>query len=105
MYPKRNDSFFYTCKESFFLGVHPLNPEARLSSSYKMLAEIALAWFAENKYNWFLHYLSEDKYQCKVWAAHLILEFGKPDSSMIKECNAILQEAHASMDTVQKGFA
>lgn len=98
MYPKRNDSFLYTCKESFFLGVDPLSFEARNSFTYKTLAEIAVTLFVDKKYNYFLNYLGEEKYRCNVWAAHLILEYGNPDMSMLNMCKEILAASYSNAD-------
>ena len=96
MYPQRNDSFLYSCKESFFLQLNPLHPQIRHFKIYQTLAGIAQAYFAEGQFSQFLSFLVEEKYHCNVWAAHLILEFGNPDMSMVNICREIIAAFEAS---------
>jgi len=93
MYPQRNDSFLYTCKENFFLGIHPLSVDVISLEGYQTLVEISKAFFREGRYELFLNYLQEGKYLCDVWAAHLILKFGNPDASVLAECEKVIGRA------------
>jgi len=92
MYINKNDSFLYTCKENYFLGIHPLSADSKIFKGYKTLVEIAKAFFDQNRYDLFLNYLNEEKYLCDVWAAHMIVEFGSPDVAVKEICIKILKK-------------
>lgn len=100
MYINKNDSFLYTCKENYFLGIYPLSADSKLFKGYQTLVQIAKAFFEQNQYDLFLNYLTEEKYLCNVWAAHMILEFGSPDAAVKEICQNILKKVELSEQSV-----
>ncbi|WP_207536105.1 hypothetical protein [Desertivirga arenae] len=97
MYVKRNDSFLYTCKETFFLGIHPLSSDSKNSEPYKSLVAIFNAIPESNRSELFLHYLLEEKYNCDLWAATILLQFSKPSAEIVKKCKEVLDRVPAEV--------
>lgn len=97
MYVQRNDSFLYTCKEAFFLGIHPLRSESQTSEGYQALVSIFKGIPDSKKVELFLDYLGEEKYYCNLWAAHLMLQFSKLNPELQRKCREVLQSVSAQV--------
>ncbi|MFD2160873.1 hypothetical protein ACFSJU_00570 [Paradesertivirga mongoliensis] len=82
----KNSSFFYTCKENYFLSILPADPQSRNKDGYKALVKIARTYFSADLYEPIAQYLTEGRYLVKLWSAYLTLEYGSPDSELRESC-------------------
>ena len=89
----KNTSFFYTCKENYYLGILPTNPQSQEMQGYKVLVSIAQTYFEAGLYEPILQYLSEKRYQMQIWAAYLTLNYGEPEEELRADCLQILSLA------------
>jgi len=89
-YPQKNTSFLFTCKENYFLGIWPADNDSLGKPGYKALIQIARAHFDAGLYDSFLAYFKESRYLIQLWAAHLILEYGKPANEIKEQCLEII---------------
>jgi hypothetical protein len=87
-----SQSFLYQCKQNFFNGITPSNKNSREKDGYKLLVSIALEHFENNRYKDFSCYLTEGQYFASLWAAHMIVEFGKPDPSLLVSALKVIRE-------------
>jgi hypothetical protein len=87
----KNTSFFYICKENYFQGILPADPESREKDGYKTVVQIARTYFSAGLYEPIVQYLSEGRYFVKLWSAYLILEYGNPTESLRNSCIEIIQ--------------
>lgn len=83
---RKNSSYLFYCKEYCFLGIRPSDIESRKSTEYLNLVKIAKLYFDNNLQNEFSGYLMEYQYIVQLWTAHLILEYGNPDSKLKENC-------------------
>lgn len=89
----KNTSFFYTCKENYFLGILPADPESREKDGYKTLVQLAKTYFSAGLTEPISQYLTEGRYYMKMWSAYLTLEYGNPDEKLRSMCLEIIQKA------------
>ena len=82
----KNSSFFYTCKENFFSGINPANPESQEKDGYLAAVNIAKVYFSADLYEPLIQYLHEGRYLIDLWSAYLILQYGEPDISIKISC-------------------
>jgi hypothetical protein len=87
----KNTSFFYTCKENYFLGILPTDPASREKEGYRAVVQIAKTYFSAGLYEPVAEYLTEGRYRLKLWSAYLILEYGNPDEQLKISCMEIVQ--------------
>lgn len=83
---RKNSSYLFYCKEYYYLKIKPSDPESKKTKEYQNLVEIAKLYFENNLQSEFSSYLMEYQYLVQLWTAHLILEYGNPDSELIKDC-------------------
>ena len=88
----KNTSFFYTCKENYFLGILPADPESQNKEGYKALVKIAKVYFSAGLYEPIVQYLTEGRYHLQLWSAYLTLEYGNPGSELKASCIEIIQQ-------------
>ena len=86
----KNTSFFYTCKENYFLGIVPADPESKNKDGYKILVNMAKVYFSAGLYEPIAQYLSEGRYLLQLWSAYLTLEYGEPDEKLRRHCVKII---------------
>lgn len=82
----KNTSFFYTCKENYFLGILPADPQSKSTEGYKTLVKIAKIYFSADLYEPITQYLTEGRYFIKLWSAYLTLEYGKASDDLKQAC-------------------
>lgn len=88
----KNTSFFYTCKENYFLGILPADPNSRDKDGYKALVKIAKTYFSAGLYEPIVQYLTEGRYHLQLWSAYLTLEYGNPSNELKASCIEIIQK-------------
>ncbi|HEY0055819.1 MAG TPA: hypothetical protein VGB63_10715 [Pedobacter sp.] len=82
----KNSSFFYACKENYFLGILPADPKSKDKAGYQALVNIAKVYFSLGLYEPIVQYLNEGRYYMKIWSAYLILEYGNPGEDLKASC-------------------
>lgn len=82
----KNESFFYTGKENYFLGILPSDPDSHEKDGYLKMVNIAKTYFSAGLYDPIVEYLNEGRYHIRIWAAVLTLEYGEPDAKLRKKC-------------------
>lgn len=75
-------SFLQQCKINYTQNITPANPNDYSKEGYKKLVDIAKCYFKSNDYEGFAGYLMEGEYLVSLWAAHLLLEYGYPNSNL-----------------------
>ena|SRR5688572_9652449 len=85
-------NFLFQCKENYFKKITPSNLEVANFKEYKSLVKIAQEYFAEGKYEEFANFLQEGQYFVALWAAHLIIDFGKPDKIIEDKALEIIKD-------------
>ena len=85
-------SFLYQCKQNFFNGITPSNKDSFEKEGYKLLISIAKEYFENNRYEDFSCYLTEGQYFVSLWAAHMIVEYGKPNTSLLFSALDVIRE-------------
>jgi len=81
----KNDSYIFYCKENYMSGILPGGIDKQ-TSEYKRLVEIAQLYFKNNLQDNFAGHLENGHYFIQLWTAHLILEYGRPDSQLRDQC-------------------
>ena len=103
-YPQKNTSFLFTCKENYFLGILPADKDSLEKPGYKALIQIAKTHFDAGLYDSFLAYFKESRYLIQLWAAHLILEYGKPADEIKEQCLDIISQYISNSATPEIAF-
>src|SRR5687768_13111059 len=85
-----NDSFIIQCRTNYFLGIRPAHLQSKNTDGYKALVEIAKRYFDADRYDDFAENFIEGQYFINLWAAHLMLEYGKLNESQKEECLEII---------------
>jgi hypothetical protein len=83
---EKNASFLFHCRENYFAGIRPCDLNVRSTHGYKNLVEIARLYFANNLIDSFAGHLENGHYFIQLWAAHLIIEYGHPDTELKNLC-------------------
>ncbi len=89
----KNTSFFYACKENYFSGIFPADPQSKNKEGYKTLVNLAKTYFSAGLYDPIVQYLSEGRYLMPLWSAYLTLEYGDPGNELKADCIKIIQTA------------
>jgi hypothetical protein len=84
--------YLFTCKNSYFLKIYPADDNSKHTDVYKRLIEIAKSFFNSDRQKYFAGFLEESQYRVSLWTAHLILEFGKPNKSLIENCLNLIRD-------------
>ena len=84
------------CRTNYFNDIRPADPLAKKQGGYLEATSIARNYFTAGKAAEFHAYLSETKYLADLWAAHLVLEYGDPDTVLAKECLELVERYAAS---------
>lgn len=84
--------FLMKCKENYFNGITPSNPVFFGDPEYNHLIEIGKEYLAHDQMRELTHFFLESQYFVPLWAAHIILQFGTPDSKLKDECLTIIRE-------------
>ena len=95
--PPKNASFLFACKENYFYGILPADIQRKEAEGYKTVVQIAKSYFEANRYDQLVDYISESRYQIRLWAAYLILEYGRPEDELKLKCKGII-EAYLQSD-------
>ena len=74
------------CKKNYFDEIFPADNTKKQTKGHIILKDIALRYFAENKYDELERFFMEGQYLIDLWAAHLILEYGSPTESLKQKC-------------------
>lgn len=93
--PEKKASFLVICRSNYFNDIRPADKASQKASGYIEAVELAKTYFATAKLEEFRNYLKEGKYLADLWAAHLIMEYGQPDTNLAKDCLEVI-ERHAS---------
>ena len=83
---KKNASYLFYCKDNYIKGIRPSDINGKEKEGYKNLVEIAKLYIDNNLQDSFSGYLTEGHYFVQLWTAHLILEYGQPDTKLKKLC-------------------
>ncbi len=83
---KISDLFLIQCKQNYFGGIFPGDETIKQTKGYIILRDIAQSYFYENQYEDFEGYFMEGQYLIQLWAAHLVLEYGKPTEKLKQKC-------------------
>lgn len=100
----KNTSFFYTCKENYFLGILPADPQSTEKEGYQTLVGLAKTYFSAGLYEPIVQYLTEGRYYMKLWSAYLTLEYGNPDDDLKASCMTIIQSTMQQLPVEQEEF-
>lgn len=95
----KNTSFFYTCKENYFLGILPADPQSLEKDGYKTVVQIAKTYFSADLYEPIVQYLTEGRYYLKLWSAYLTLEYGNPNDDLKTTCIEIIRNTANQFST------
>jgi hypothetical protein len=85
---EKQSLFIHYCKENYYKGIFPGNTKQRNCFEYERLIQIIKVYIENNLVEKFSEYLQEGQYLIQLWAAHLILEYFKPDESLKLKCIA-----------------
>lgn len=88
---RESDSFLLKCRDLYHAGITPANPEQRTTEEYQTMVELGLSYFKEGREREFSGFFGEAQYAVDLWAAHLILEHGKPDHILKQSCIEIIR--------------
>lgn len=94
--PGKRASFMVACRTNYFNDIHPADAEAQKTSGYREAVSIAQTYFKEGRADAFRAYLAETRYLADLWAAHLLLEYGAPNASLMKECITVIERYAAA---------
>lgn len=94
--PEKKASFLIICRSNYFNDIRPADRAAQKSPGYIEAIELAKTYFTTGKLEEFRSYLKEGKYLADLWAAHLIVECGQPDPTLLKECLDVIERHAAS---------
>jgi hypothetical protein len=86
------DQFLFTCKKNYFDKVTPSNIDSRPKEGYKKLVNIANEYFKRDEYETFAGFFQEGQYFIQLWAAHLLIEYGKPSQDIISSAIGIIKD-------------
>lgn len=86
-----HDSFLIQCKISYDKKITPANLANIQSDEYQKLVSIATTYFDAGKINEFAGFFQEGQYFIALWAAHLIVEYSKPDENLKNEALQIIR--------------
>lgn len=75
-------SFLFLCRKMYFDGYTPSNKNLHPSENYQMLCNLAQQLIAKRGNEGFALYFCESQYLVDLWAAHFILEYGRPSEIM-----------------------
>ncbi|MBL7738790.1 MAG: hypothetical protein JNK14_06185 [Chitinophagaceae bacterium] len=89
---EKSDSFIVQCRINYFLGIRPANQQSKETEGYKELVRIAKNYFDSDSYEDFAENFMEGQYFIPLWAAHLLLEYGKTDEKLKEECLRIISD-------------
>ena len=84
------------CRTNYFNDIHPAEPGAHKTTGYREAVTIAQNYFKDGKAEVFRTYLAETRYLADLWAAHLMLEHGAPNDSLLKECMDVIERYAAA---------
>ncbi len=80
--------FILYCKENYYKGIFPGNIKQRNCIEYTRLIQIIKVYIDNNLVERFSGHLQEGQYLIQLWAAHLILEYAKPNEILKLKCIA-----------------
>jgi hypothetical protein len=83
--------FLFICKNNFLNSIRPADKGAKAQDGYQKLVDISKVYFDANQIDAFTSYFQEHQYCVNLWTAHLILEYGNPNSKLAKECLDIIK--------------
>ncbi|HEX2536459.1 MAG TPA: hypothetical protein VHK69_22105 [Chitinophagaceae bacterium] len=96
---EKNASYLYCCRENFRTGIRLADGNRKNKEGYQKLVQIAKLYIDHNELDRFAGYLMEGHYYVQLWTAHLIVEYGQPDSILKQRClDEITKYAHHSPD-------
>lgn len=95
------DDFINECKGNYFKNITPGNKSLVQNESYQRLVNIAIDFFTNNKIEEFTQLFFEGKYYIELWAAHFILEYGKPDNKTEAKAIEIVKKYSQSPLSIQ----
>ena len=84
--------FLYHCKENYYKKITPSNEKVVDFKEYRNLVKIAQGYFSEGRDKEFASFFQEGQYFVSLWAAHLIIEFGKPSKTIEDKALQIIKE-------------
>ena len=88
----KSDDFLWQCRANYFIGIRPGDQNAKNLDGYKVLVEIAKEYFRDERYDAFIGFFQEGQYFIQLWAAHLLLEYGKPKPQIRAMSLKIIEE-------------
>jgi hypothetical protein len=77
------ESFLAACKRSFLEGITPSNKLNQEREDYTRIVRIAKEYFQKDLYNDFAGFFIEGQYLIPLWAAHMLVEYGKPNKYLM----------------------
>lgn len=80
------------CRYNTINGITPSNPEKYNTPEYKLLIEIGEKYIEEKGLIEFSKNFQGDQYFVALWTAHIIYEYGNPDSELKAQCVKIIEE-------------
>jgi hypothetical protein len=83
-------NFLIQCKVNYINSIRPARIEDKTRAEYKKLVEIATLYFEQGFEERFAEYFGEYQYLINLWAAHLLLEYGKPSENLKERCLEII---------------
>ncbi|HEV3413407.1 MAG TPA: hypothetical protein VG101_13075 [Puia sp.] len=89
---QKADSFLITCKQNYFEKVRPADIQSKARPGYIKLVEIAKEYFSNNEYEYFAGFFQEGQYFIELWAAHMLLEYGRPNQKLASFSLAIIKK-------------
>ncbi len=84
------DTFLFQCKQNYLDKITPSNSMSHLKDGYTKLVSIANEYFENDRYEAFAGFLQEGQYFIALWAAHLLLEYGKPSIDLMRTAMKII---------------
>ncbi len=92
MVNKKGDSFLLRCKKNYFKDITPANPSLYNDEDYLKVVDIGLQYLNAGEIEEFSLFLQESQYFVSLWSAHIIIQFGTPNSKMEEACIQTIME-------------
>ena len=83
--------FLMLCKSNYEDNKSPIHNGVLSIDKSDKLAQMAVNYIEEHKLEEFSNFFMESQYLVNLWAAHLILEFGKPSKDIESEAIEIIK--------------
>jgi hypothetical protein len=83
--------FLVTCKGCYFNNITPSNPVSKDTKAYKHLVDITIHYIKQRGLEEFAGFFQDGQYFIDLWAAHLLIDHGKPNAELTERALNIIR--------------